>query len=59
VIPGWQEGLQYLTGAGGTITLLIPSALAYGDAGSSNSVTGATIPPFSCLKFDITAVTVN
>ena len=57
VIPGWQEGLTKTT-AGGVITLLVPSALAYGDAGSSNS-SGVSIPPFSCLKFDITVVTVT
>jgi FKBP-type peptidyl-prolyl cis-trans isomerase len=58
VIPGWQQGLPYIT-AGGTISLLIPSAMAYGDAGSSNSVTGSSIPPFTCLRFEIKVVTVN
>jgi FKBP-type peptidyl-prolyl cis-trans isomerase len=39
--------------------LLLPSTMAYGDAGASNSSTGINIPPFSCLKFDITVVTVT
>ncbi len=56
-IPGWQKGLP-LTTAGGVISLLIPSAMAYGDAGSSNSLTGSTIPSFSCLRFDVTVVSV-
>jgi FKBP-type peptidyl-prolyl cis-trans isomerase FkpA len=53
VVVGWQEGLPKIT-AGGKITLIMPSALGYGDAGS-----GTTVPPFSCLRFDINLITVD
>jgi FKBP-type peptidyl-prolyl cis-trans isomerase len=47
VIKGWQEGIP-LIGEGGSITLLVPSALAYGSRQQSD------IPPNSVLIFDIT-----
>jgi len=47
VIKGWQEGLQMMK-EGGRATLVIPSELAYGDAGS-----GETIPPGATLKFEV------
>jgi FKBP-type peptidyl-prolyl cis-trans isomerase FkpA len=53
VVKGWQEGLTYVK-AGGKITLLVPSSMAYGDAGS-----GTVIPAFSCLRFDISLITVT
>jgi FKBP-type peptidyl-prolyl cis-trans isomerase FkpA len=52
VVSGFAEGLSKTT-AGGQISLLIPSALGYG-----NSLSG-TIPAFSCLRFEITVVTVS
>ena len=47
VIRGWQEGLQMMK-EGGKATLIIPSDIAYGDAGS-----GDTIPPGATLKFEV------
>lgn len=46
LIEGWKEGLPMIK-KGGSIRLIIPSHLAYGLQGSG------TIPPFSCLDFDI------
>ncbi len=47
VIAGWQEGIQ-LIGEGGNITLLVPSALGYG-----NRPIGP-IPANSVLVFEVT-----
>ncbi len=47
VIKGWQEGIQ-LIGEGGSISLLVPSQLAYGTSQKGD------IPPNSVLIFDIT-----
>jgi len=52
LVPGFAEGLMKTT-AGGKISLLIPSALAYG-----NNVSGA-IPAFSCLRFEINVINVT
>lgn len=46
VVAGWQEGLQ-LIGAGGKITLLIPSALGFGP------VSTGKIPANSVILFNI------
>lgn len=47
LILGWQEGIR-LIGKGGSITLLVPSGLAYGTSGRG------TIPGNTDLGFDIT-----
>lgn len=51
VVPGWDEGLQLLP-KGTKATLIIPSALAYGDRGEMR----AKIPPFAPLVFDVEIV---
>ncbi len=52
VIPGWTEGIAYFR-EGGSGTLLIPSHLAYGNAGKG-SIPGGTV-----LIFDINLISVN
>jgi FKBP-type peptidyl-prolyl cis-trans isomerase FklB len=47
VIPGWVEALQLMK-AGSKYHLVIPSSLAYGEAGA-----GADIGPGSVLQFDV------
>jgi len=47
VIPGWTEGLQYMS-VGDKFELTIPAYLAYGDRGA-----GADIPGGATLVFDV------
>jgi FKBP-type peptidyl-prolyl cis-trans isomerase FkpA len=56
--PGLREGLK-LVKSGAKIILLVPSALAFGQAGSSNSATGVSVPAFSCIKYEIQVVSVT
>ena len=53
VIPGWDEGIQLLE-EGDKATFVIPSYLAYGEAGA-----GGVIPPNANLIFDVELVKVE
>ena len=54
VIAGWDQGLVGMR-VGGTRTLIIPSALAYGSAGAG----GGLIPPNAALVFTVDLVAVQ
>ncbi len=53
VIQGWTEGMQ-LVDEGGSITMLIPSYLAYGP-----KTVGNIIPANSVLRFDVDLVAIK
>ncbi len=53
-IPGWQIGIPLIK-SGGSITLYIPSGLAYGSSGTSNGA----IPGNTNLIFDTTLLGVR
>ncbi|OON66821.1 FKBP-type peptidyl-prolyl cis-trans isomerase [Hymenobacter sp. CRA2] len=53
VIPGWDEGIALLN-KGSKATLIIPSALAYGQRGA-----GADIPADAVLRFDVELVDIK
>lgn len=53
-IPGFDEGLQ-LIGKGGKMTMIIPSALAYGEGGMQQG----GISPFAPLVFDVELVDIK
>lgn len=58
VIAGLQEGVS-LMHLGDKATLLIPSGLAFGAAGSGSASTGATVPPNTVVRFDVEVVDLN
>ncbi len=51
-VSGFTEALS-LTTAGGTVSFIVPSAIAYGNSGNGS------IPAFSCLRFDVSVITVS
>ena len=55
---GFQQALPLVT-SGAVISFILPSHLGYGPTGSTNSLTGVTIPAFSCLRYDVTVVSVT
>ena len=54
VIAGWDQGLVGMR-VGGTRTLIIPSALAYGSTGAG----GGLIPPNAALVFTVDLLAVQ
>jgi FKBP-type peptidyl-prolyl cis-trans isomerase FkpA len=53
VVPGWDEGVQTMS-KGGKSTFIIPSSLAYGEAGSPG-----VIPSNAVLVFDVELVDIK
>lgn len=57
-IQAWVKIVPLIKG-GGTIRILTPSSSAYGIDGVANPFGGYSIPPFSCLDFELTVVDVK
>ena len=53
-VPGFVEGLKLLGRGAGGISIIVPSALAYGTGGNGNGV-----PSNECLRWDMTNVSVT
>lgn len=58
VVPGFDQGLAKLR-QGESATIIFPSALGYGIAGSRNSSGVLTVPPYSPLLFDVIITSVK
>ena len=55
---GFKQALALPTSvAGAQMSIIIPSYMGYGNTAQSSTLT--TIPSFSCMRFDITVVSVN
>ncbi len=57
-VEGFKESVSLIKG-GGSIRVLISSSLGYGLDGSRNQYGTFTIPPFSCLDFEIKVTDVS
>lgn len=57
-IEGFAKAIPFIK-SGGKIRILIPSALGYGMEGSQNQFGQFTIPPFSCLDFEVNVTDVS
>lgn len=51
--PGFRNGLLLLGHGGGSISMLIPSRLAYGTVAQNNTGAPEGVPANSCLRFDV------
>lgn len=60
VIPGWEEGIRMMK-KGGKATILVPSALGYGEHGAQDPRSRGEyiIPPYSALVFELELVDVK
>ena len=54
VIPGWDEALMMMN-VGGKATLVVPSALAYGEQGIGEGL----IPPYTPLVFEVEVLRIS
>jgi len=54
---GFVEGLMALGKSNGSVSLIIPSALAYGTSGSGGA--NEAVPANSCLRFEVSVTTVT
>ncbi|MGN6640439.1 MAG: FKBP-type peptidyl-prolyl cis-trans isomerase [Mucilaginibacter sp.] len=54
---GFKDGLLLLGKGGGSISMLIPSGLAYGLSGSSGA--NESIPSNACLRFEVTVTDIT